>query len=174
MSSYRYPSTSSLSSNHSHSHNHSHGSYPSTSSIGSCSSSHGGGYTRSSGQRPDSFSSGYGSGYTSPGYVSPILSSPTFKYAHSSPVHSPTSPSSPTMKLYDVNSNPREQTEYERSLEYHQAPDTFPCGHVLCHKCLRKFINTMGGAYGARCPVCRLCVSGEDLSLIHISEPTRR
>ena len=178
MSSYRYPSTSSLSSNHSHSHshshNHSHGSYPSTSSIGSCSSSHGGGYTRSSGQRPDSFSSGYGSGYTSPGYVSPILSSPTFKYAHSSPLHSPTSPSSPTMKVYDVNSNPREQTEYERSLEYHQAPDTFPCGHVLCHKCLRKFINTMGGAYGARCPVCRLCVSGEDVSLASMGLPSEK
>ncbi|KAK7108459.1 uncharacterized protein [Littorina saxatilis] len=174
---YRYPSTSSLDdhshnhSNHRHSHggypstssnidSHGQGRYPSTSSLGSAY----GGYTRGSGQRPDSFSSGYNSGYTTPGYVSPILS-PTFKFAQSPPP-------SPAMKLYDVNSNPHEQTEYERSLEHHQAPDTFPCGHVLCHKCLRKFMNTVGGAMGAHCPVCRLGVSGEDVSLASMGLPS--
>ena len=45
---------------------------------------------------------------------------------------------------------------------------------MLCHKCLRKFINTMGGAYGARCPVCRLCVSEEDVSLASMGLPSEK
>lgn len=126
-------------------------------------------------QRPNSFSSGYGSGHTSPIY------SPTFKYAQS-PLHSPTSPSSPyrsacsspspgAMRIYDVNPSPREQTEYERNVEYHQAPDTFPCGHVLCHKCLRRFMTTLNSACGARCPVCRTGVTGDDVSLAAMGLP---
>ncbi|KAL8613717.1 hypothetical protein ACOMHN_029809 [Nucella lapillus] len=183
---FRYPG-SSTSSHHNHhstpSYNGTHSSYPSTHTPGggghypstSSLSSSPGGYTRT--QRPDSFSSGYGSdynspGYVSPGYVSPILS-PSFRYAQS-PIQSPTplqSPTSPSMKVYDVNSNPREQAEYERSLEYHQAPDTFPCGHVLCHKCIRRFMKTMGGAFGTRCPVCRVGVSSDDVSLASMGLP---
>ncbi|KAL8599164.1 hypothetical protein ACOMHN_007880 [Nucella lapillus] len=139
------------------------------------SSSHGDcGRSSSSGQRAGSFSSGSESGYTSPGYTSPVLSPTTFRYAQSPPPQqSSLSPApSPTVKLYDVNSNPREQTEHERSVEYHQAPDTFPCGHVLCHLCLRKFIKSLGGPARARCPVCHIEVSGEDVSLASMGLPT--
>lgn len=199
--SHRYSGSSSLGSmysGHSHSghaldgHSHSHDGHSLTDSQhgGSTSSLHNGGvpssYGRAPGQRPNSFgSSGYESGYTSPGYVSPSPSgylSPTFKYASSpspSGLGSPIDwggggvPGSPgQLRIYDANPSPQEVTEYERSLEYHQAPDTFPCGHVLCHRCLRKFITTLGGLFGARCPVCRKGVSSDDVSLASVGLPS--
>lgn len=137
------------------------------------------GYTNgygASGQRPSSFCSGYGSGYSSPMY------SPTFKYAQS-PLHSP--PASPTstgyhsdlsspnpgthaMRLYDVNPGHHHhdhEHEYDHSMELHQAPDTFPCGHALCHNCLRRLMRSTGSALGTCCPVCREEISGEEASL---------
>ncbi|XP_076466627.1 uncharacterized protein LOC143297927 [Babylonia areolata] len=170
----RYTSTPNLSSSSSQSHNQSYGRYASTTSVSS-----GYGLSPGSGQRPSSFcsdyGSGYGSGYTSPGYMSPVLSPTTFRYAQSPPP-TPYSPCSPAaMKLFDINCNPHEQTEFEQNVEFHQAPDTFPCGHVLCHHCLRKFIKSLGGPAGiraARCPVCRMEVSGEDVSLASVGLPS--
>jgi hypothetical protein len=165
---------------------------------GSTSSLNGGftsSYSRSPGRRPTSLaSSGYESGYTSPGYVSPSPTgylSPTFRYATSpipwgggggegggggggglggtsKPVYDVKNPTSPPASTLNGEHN----AEYERSLEYHQAPDTFPCGHVLCHHCLRKFIQTLGGSCGARCPVCRMGVTEDDVSLASMGLPS--
>ena len=62
--------------------------------------------------------------------------------------------------LLDVNvggkrvNNTDEHTEYERSLEVSNAPDTFPCGHILCHNCLRKHVMPYRGHRTWCCPVC--------------------
>ncbi|ESO93251.1 hypothetical protein LOTGIDRAFT_161808 [Lottia gigantea] len=56
------------------------------------------------------------------------------------------------MKLYDINENKREDTEYYRTVEEGRAPDSFPCGHVLCHHCMREFIKPK--MTKITCPVC--------------------
>ncbi|KAK3098794.1 hypothetical protein FSP39_023173 [Pinctada imbricata] len=71
-----------------------------------------------------------------------------------------------TKYLYDVNvggkrvRDTNERTEYERSLEVSSAPDTFPCGHILCHNCIRKHVmkNRSRGVWS--CPVCEREFSG--------------
>ncbi|XP_045195620.2 uncharacterized protein LOC123551048 [Mercenaria mercenaria] len=44
-------------------------------------------------------------------------------------------------------------SEYYREVSMGKAPDTFPCGHVLCHKCIRKSMTpTTNGKL--ECPIC--------------------
>ncbi|XP_050390237.1 uncharacterized protein LOC126809616 [Patella vulgata] len=56
------------------------------------------------------------------------------------------------MKLYDINDNKREDVEYHRTVEEGRAPDSFPCGHVLCHHCLREHVKPK--MTKLQCPVC--------------------
>lgn len=68
------------------------------------------------------------------------------------------------LKLFDVNvngipvqeRNNNEVKEYEHSVEVSKVPDTFPCGHILCHNCVRKHISPLRDTDWC-CPVC-----GED------------
>lgn len=77
-----------------------------------------------------------------------------------------------TVKLYNVSVDdkpylrgPSKEThEYQRSLEVSTAPDTFPCGHVLCHKCLRKHLMPYKRSAWC-CPVC-----DREASTIHVPE----
>ncbi|XP_041352473.1 uncharacterized protein LOC121370971 [Gigantopelta aegis] len=58
------------------------------------------------------------------------------------------------VKTYENNNdNETVDTEYIRTLEVSQAPDTFPCGHVLCHHCLRRHMHR-NYSRTLRCPVC--------------------
>lgn len=65
------------------------------------------------------------------------------------------------LKLFDVNvngipvqeRNNNEVKEYEHSVEVSQVPDTFPCGHILCHNCVRKYISPLKDPSWS-CPVC--------------------
>lgn len=47
-----------------------------------------------------------------------------------------------------------EESEARHEVEYSRAPDTFPCGHVLCHNCVRKFMRLRQRSGYSRCPVC--------------------
>lgn len=44
-------------------------------------------------------------------------------------------------------------SEYYREVSIGNAPDTFPCGHVLCHKCIRKLMTPSKDA-PLVCPLC--------------------
>lgn len=46
----------------------------------------------------------------------------------------------------------KNETEYQKTLEVGKAPDTFPCGHVLCHNCIRKHLKSREAEL--KCPVC--------------------
>lgn len=65
----------------------------------------------------------------------------------------------PPIRLYDVSVGGQRvkdsgfRTEYERTVEVSSAPDTFTCGHVLCHKCIRNHVVPMRRA-AWECPVC--------------------
>lgn len=68
-----------------------------------------------------------------------------------------------TLQLYDVCvggksvGNSPEYTDshdqYEKSREITQFPDTFPCGHVLCHQCVRRYVVRYPRAAWC-CPLC--------------------
>ncbi|GFR95618.1 peptidyl-prolyl cis-trans isomerase-like 6 [Elysia marginata] len=78
------------------------------------------------------------SGLTSP--RSPMsLSSPRSPYVRSPPP----SPFGPPVAV-----------ETRHDIEYTRAPDMFPCGHVLCHNCVRKFMRLRHRSGYSRCPVC--------------------
>lgn len=55
---------------------------------------------------------------------------------------------------YDPNGHTSELEESRQEVEYTRAPDTFPCGHVLCHNCVRKFMRLRQRSGYSRCPVC--------------------
>lgn len=65
------------------------------------------------------------------------------------------------LKLFDVNvnglpvqeRNNNEIKEYEHTVEVSKVPDTFPCGHILCHNCVRKYISPYRET-AWECPVC--------------------
>lgn len=65
----------------------------------------------------------------------------------------------PPVRLYDVNvggqrlGGQESQAEYERTVEVTNAPDTFPCGHILCHKCIRSHVIPNRRSVW-ECPVC--------------------
>lgn len=65
----------------------------------------------------------------------------------------------PLVKLYDVSVGGQRvrdsgsRSEYERTVEVTSAPDTFPCGHVLCHKCIRSHVIPNRRSVW-ECPVC--------------------
>ncbi|XP_033739808.1 uncharacterized protein LOC117327087 [Pecten maximus] len=74
-----------------------------------------------------------------------------------------------TLQLYDVSvggkpmdyspAHMHSQEEYEKSREITQFPDTFPCGHVLCHQCVRRYV--------ARYPLSAWCCPLCDRELFH-------
>lgn len=70
--------------------------------------------------------------------------------------------------VYDVNRNIKEKknTEYMRTVEYSKAPDTFPCGHVLCHHCIRRYLKP-NSVSDLSCPVCDTIVPGYRLPKNH-------
>jgi len=63
------------------------------------------------------------------------------------------------LKIYDVNVEgqalgyTKEQEEYIATKKVTEAKDTFPCGHVLCHECLRKHVISYKQSAWC-CPVC--------------------
>ncbi|CAG5123097.1 unnamed protein product, partial [Candidula unifasciata] len=80
---------------------------------------------------------------SSPTETSP-LTSPSYRSMTRSPIPSPIpSPHSPTVDV-----------EARQDIEYTRAPDMFPCGHVLCHNCVRKFMHRRQRYGCSRCPVC--------------------
>ena len=56
-------------------------------------------------------------------------------------------------------------SEYQREVSISKAPDTFPCGHVLCHKCLRRHMAPSKDT-PLSCPLC-----GKPASRIHTADP---
>lgn len=76
------------------------------------------------------------------------------------------------LKLFDVNvngipvqeRNNNEVKEYEHSVEVSTVPDTFPCGHILCHNCVRKYISPLRES-AWDCPVC-----GQDLFRLQLQK----
>ena len=56
-------------------------------------------------------------------------------------------------------------TEYQREVNIGKAPDTFPCGHVLCHKCIRDHM-TPSKDEKLSCPIC-----GREASRIFTADP---
>ena len=128
-------------------------------------------------QRPNSLRSCYGSGYDTPGYISPILS-PSFRYANLDPASScPTTLISQRSNESDVDNHdnvPGTTEEEIKNLRYSKVHDSFPCGHVLCHKCLRRVLSRMNSAWSTRCPVCHFPISWDDISLASMGIPTRQ
>ncbi|XP_062596471.1 uncharacterized protein LOC134257913 [Saccostrea cucullata] len=65
----------------------------------------------------------------------------------------------PPVRLYDVSVGGQRvkdlglQSEYDRTVEVSSAPDTFACGHILCHKCIRNHLVPRRGSVW-ECPVC--------------------
>ncbi|WAR08332.1 hypothetical protein MAR_018290 [Mya arenaria] len=55
--------------------------------------------------------------------------------------------------------------EYQRDVTIGKAPDTFPCGHVLCHKCIRRHM-TPSLEDKLCCPLC-----GKEASKIFTADP---
>ncbi|XP_059175300.1 uncharacterized protein LOC131955275 [Physella acuta] len=95
----------------------------------------------------------------SPGYLSP-QPSPTIRSPRS-PIPSPIpSPLGPPVAV-----------EARQDIEYTRAPDTFPCGHVLCHNCVRKFMRLRQRSGYSRCPVCHKFVD-EDAPMQAMGIPT--
>ncbi|KAH9525578.1 hypothetical protein Btru_001751 [Bulinus truncatus] len=95
---------------------------------------------------------------------SPLLQSPTIR----SP-RSPLSPSLPSPIPSPL--GPPVAVETRQDIEYTRAPDTFPCGHVLCHNCVRKFMRLRQRSGYSRCPVCHQPVD-EDAPLQAMGIPT--
>lgn len=56
-------------------------------------------------------------------------------------------------------------SEYQREVSISKAPDTFPCGHVLCHKCIRLHMVPSKDT-PLSCPLC-----GQEASRIHTADP---
>jgi hypothetical protein len=56
-------------------------------------------------------------------------------------------------------------SEYCREVSIGKAPDTFPCGHVLCHKCIRKSMSPSIDSKLA-CPLC-----GKEANRIFTADP---
>lgn len=56
-------------------------------------------------------------------------------------------------------------SEYLREVSIGQAPDTFPCGHVLCHKCIRNHM-TPSKEEKLSCPLC-----GHPADRIYTADP---
>lgn len=56
-------------------------------------------------------------------------------------------------------------SEYYREVSIGKAPDTFPCGHTLCHKCIRKLMVPSVKEKLA-CPLC-----GKEALRIHTPDP---
>lgn len=56
-------------------------------------------------------------------------------------------------------------SEYYREVSMGKAPDTFPCGHVLCHKCLRKCM-TPSKDEKLSCPLC-----GKEAARMYTADP---
>lgn len=90
----------------------------------------------------------------SPTLTSPYSSSPVSRSSMRSPIPSPIP--SPLDQSMDV--------EARQDIEYTRAPDTFPCGHVLCHNCVRKFMHRRQRFGCSRCPVCHRRLD-EDITL---------
>ncbi|GFO09700.1 peptidyl-prolyl cis-trans isomerase-like 6 [Plakobranchus ocellatus] len=63
--------------------------------------------------------------------------------------------------------------ETREDIEYTRAPDMFPCGHVLCHNCVRKFMRLRQRSGYSRCPVCHRRVD-DDAPLQAMGIPTPR
>lgn len=61
--------------------------------------------------------------------------------------------------------------EARQDIEYTRAPDTFPCGHVLCHNCVRKFMRLRQRSGYSRCPVCH-CYVDDDAPMQAMGIPT--
>ncbi|KAK6985594.1 hypothetical protein BgiMline_015183 [Biomphalaria glabrata] len=61
--------------------------------------------------------------------------------------------------------------ETRQDIEYTRAPDTFPCGHVLCHNCVRKFMRMRQRSGYSQCPVCHMPVD-EDAPMHAMGIPT--
>ncbi|XP_012937976.1 uncharacterized protein LOC101852693 [Aplysia californica] len=74
----------------------------------------------------------------------------------SPPPRSPRSPS-PIPSPFE----PPVAVETRHDIEYTRAPDTFPCGHVLCHNCVRKFMRLRQRSGYSRCPVCHRRVDAD-------------
>lgn len=56
-------------------------------------------------------------------------------------------------------------SEYQREVSISKAPDTFPCGHVLCHKCIRLHMVPSKDT-PLSCPLC-----GQEANRIHTADP---
>lgn len=61
-------------------------------------------------------------------------------------------------KIYDINVGGKSIVSSEEHEEYNQqrdavaATDSFPCGHVICHHCLRRYVDIRRPTWA--CPVC--------------------
>lgn len=55
--------------------------------------------------------------------------------------------------------------EYHRDVSIGKAPDTFPCGHVLCHSCIRRHMTPAVGEK-LSCPLC-----GKEASRMYTADP---
>ncbi|KAL3882086.1 hypothetical protein ACJMK2_028458 [Sinanodonta woodiana] len=90
-------------------------------------------------------------------------------------VKSPLSPTSEfsreMMELYTAEFGGRKMMklpdpEFHREVAVGKAPDTFPCGHVLCHGCIRKHLKPSRDT-ALTCPIC-----GQEASRIHTADPS--
>ena len=111
---------------------------------------------------------------TSPSPSSSALNSPRSPTGLSSP-RSPmslSSPRSPYLKSPPPSPfGPPVAVETRQDIEYTRAPDMFPCGHVLCHNCVRKFMRLRHRSGYSRCPVCHRRVD-DDAPLQAMGIPT--
>ncbi|RUS90880.1 hypothetical protein EGW08_001387, partial [Elysia chlorotica] len=114
------------------------------------------------------------SSLTSPRSSSWALNSPRSPTSLSSPRSpmSPGSPRSPYLKSPPPSPfGPPVAVETRHDIEYTRAPDMFPCGHVLCHNCVRKFMRLRHRSGYSRCPVCH-CRVDDDAPLQAMGIPT--
>ena len=106
---------------------------------------------------PLSLQTSNASSLTSPRSSPSTLTSPRSPMSLSSP-RSPVSLSSPRSPGFRSPPpspfGPPVAVETRQDIEYTRAPDMFPCGHVLCHNCVRKFMRLRHRSGYSRCPVC--------------------